>query len=184
MPLSSSPCVVVIVIVAPSSSRHALHCYALSLHCRAVVVLLDLPPSSPSIVITAPSPSSRCRVSSLWCHWVLSLHRLCIARPVNGANHQVYRGPPTSPAREDEQWESQLQDALLETHVTSALNSRPPSRMSQTYSPVYQPMPIPVASVARSVRPSVASPALFTHTPPSSRPPSRASISPANVPLC
>ena len=41
------------------------------------------------------------------------------------ANHQVYRGPPTSPAREDEQWESQLQDALLETHVTSVPNSRP-----------------------------------------------------------
>ena len=99
------------------------------------------------------------------------------------ANHQVYRGPPASPAGEDEQWESQLQDALLETHVTSVPNSRPPSRMSQTYSPMYQPMPIPVASVARSVHPSVASPALFMHTLPSSRPPSRASIHPANVPL-
>ena len=99
------------------------------------------------------------------------------------ANHQAYRGPPTSPAREDEQWESQLQDALLETHVTSAPNSRPPSRTSQTYSPMYQPMPIPVALVARSACPSVASPALFARTPPSSRLPSRASISPANIPL-
>jgi hypothetical protein len=36
------------------------------------------------------------------------------------ANHQAYRGPPALPAREDEQWESQLQDALLETCVTSA----------------------------------------------------------------
>ena len=99
------------------------------------------------------------------------------------ANHQPYRGPPASPAREDEQWESQLQDALLETHMTSALNSWPPSRTSRTDSPVYQPTPIPVASIARSACPSVSSPALFTRTPPSSRPPSRASINPANVPL-
>ena len=42
------------------------------------------------------------------------------------ANHQAYRGPPASPAREDEQWESQLQDALLKTCVTSAPNSRHP----------------------------------------------------------
>ena len=99
------------------------------------------------------------------------------------ANHQAYRGPPALPAREDEQWESQLQDALLETRMTSAPNSRPPSRMSQTYSPMHQPTPIPVASVARSACPSVSSPALFARTPPSSHPPSRASISPANVPL-
>ena len=88
------------------------------------------------------------------------------------ANHQAYRGPPASPVREDKQWESQLQDALLETHVTSTPNSWPPSRMSQTYSPGYQPTPIPVASIARSACPSVSSPALFAHTPPSSRLPS------------
>ena len=99
------------------------------------------------------------------------------------ANHQAYRGPPASPVREDKQWESQLQDALLETHMTSMPNSRPPSRMSQTYSPGYQPTPIPVASIARSACPSVSSPALFARTPPSSHLPSRASISPANVPL-
>ena len=99
------------------------------------------------------------------------------------ANHQAYRGPPASPAREDKQWESQLQDALLETCMTSALNSRPPSRMLQTYSPMYQPMPIPVALIARSACHSVSSPALFMRTPSSSCPPSRASISPANMPL-
>ena len=99
------------------------------------------------------------------------------------ANHQAYRGPPASPAREDEQWESQLQDALLKTCVTSAPNSRHPSRMLQTYSPMYQPMPILVASIARSAHPLVSSPALFACTLPSSRPPSRASISPANMPL-
>ena len=88
------------------------------------------------------------------------------------ANHQAYRGPPASPAREDEQWESQLQDALLETHMTSAPNSRSPIRTSQTDSPVYQPMPIPVTLIARSACPLVSSPALFAHTPPSSCPPS------------
>ena len=71
------------------------------------------------------------------------------------ANHQAYRGPPASPAREDEQWESQLQDALLKTRMTSVPNSRPPSRMSQTYSPVYQPTTIPVTLIARSACPSV-----------------------------
>ena len=42
-PLSSSPCVV--VVVAPSSSRRAPRCCAPLLHCRAVVTPLD-PPSS------------------------------------------------------------------------------------------------------------------------------------------
>ena len=64
-----------------SSSCHALcHC-APSLHCRAVVAPLDPLSSSPSIVVTAPSPSSRCRASSLWCHWVLLSHRLRIVGP-------------------------------------------------------------------------------------------------------
>jgi hypothetical protein len=98
------------------------------------------------------------------------------------ANHQAYRGP-VSPAREDKQWESQLQDALLETCVTSVLNSQPPSRTSQTDSPVYQPMPIPVTSIARSAHSSVLSPALFTRTPPSSCLPSQALTNPANMPL-
>ena len=90
------------------------------------------------------------------------------------ANHQAYRGPPALPAREDEQWESQLQDALLETHITLAPDSWPPNRTSRTDSPTYQPTPIPVASIARSAHSLVASPALFACTPPSSRPPSRA----------
>ena len=95
------------------------------------------------------------------------------------ANHQAYRGPPALPAREDEQWESQLQDALLETCVTLAPNSRPPSRTS----PVYQPTPILATSIARSAHSLVSSPALFAHTPPSSRLPSRALTNPANMPL-
>ena len=65
-----------------SSSRRALRHCAPSLHCRAVVAPLDLPSSSPSIVVTAPSPSLRCRASSPWCHWVSSSHRLHIAGPV------------------------------------------------------------------------------------------------------
>ena len=76
-PSSLSPC----VVVAPSSSRRApCHC-APSLHCRAVVMPLDPPSSSPSIIITAPSPSSRCRASSPWCHWAPSSVRLRIAGP-------------------------------------------------------------------------------------------------------
>ena len=78
MPSSSSPCVV--VVVAPSS-RRALRCCAPLLHCRAVVALLDPPSSSPSVVVTAPSPLSCCRVLSPWCHWAPSLHRLRIAGP-------------------------------------------------------------------------------------------------------
>ncbi len=97
------------------------------------------------------------------------------------ANQQAYRGPPTSPAREDEQWEFQLRDALLATRVTSAPNSRPSSRSSRAESPVYQPTPRPLVSTVRSARSSVPSPALFARTPPSSRPPSRASTNPANV---
>ena len=62
-----SPCIIVVVI-ALSSSRHAPRHCALSLHCRAVVTPLDPPSSSPSVVITAPSPSSRCRASLPWCY--------------------------------------------------------------------------------------------------------------------
>ena len=91
------------------------------------------------------------------------------------ANHQAYRGPPALPAREDKQWESQLQDTLLKTHITLVPDSRPPSRTSWTDSPAYQPTPIPVTSIARSACSSVASPALFTCTPPSSCPSSWAS---------
>ena len=89
-PSSSSHAVVVVamrrrrrrsVVVAPSSSRRALHHCAPSLHCRAIVAPLDPPPSSPSVVVTALSPSSRCRASSLWCHWAPSSHRLRIAGP-------------------------------------------------------------------------------------------------------
>ena len=80
---SLSPCIV--VVVAPSSSRHAPRYCAPSLHCRAVVMPLDPPSSSPSVVVTAPSPSSRCWASSLWCHWVPSSHRLRIARPATVA---------------------------------------------------------------------------------------------------
>ena len=63
-----------------SPSCHTLHCCAPSLHCRAAVVLLD-PPPSPSVIVTALSPSSRCRVSLLRCHWVPLSHRLHIAGP-------------------------------------------------------------------------------------------------------
>ena len=79
-PLSSLPCVVVVVVAPSSSCRAPCHC-APSLHCRAVVAPPDPLSSSPSIVVTAPSPSSRCRASSPWCHWVPSSHHLRIAGP-------------------------------------------------------------------------------------------------------
>ena len=64
-----------------SSSRCTPRCCALSLHCRAIVMPLDPPSSSPSAVITAPSPSSRCRALSPWCPWAPSSHRLRIPGP-------------------------------------------------------------------------------------------------------
>ena len=74
----SSPC---IIVVALSSSCCALCCCALSLHCCAVVMPLDPPLSSPSVVVTAPSLSSCCWVSLPWCHWAPSSHHLHIAGP-------------------------------------------------------------------------------------------------------
>ena len=64
-------------LAAPRAPRHC----APSLHCRAVVTPLDPLSSSPSVVVTAPSPSSRCRASLPWCHWAPSSHHLRIAGP-------------------------------------------------------------------------------------------------------